>query len=758
MTRLQAFTLAHPPSPRKTVQSYLLTLQGPFEDPGLEPLSSSPAYTRDRTPRSPPNNRLETALTLHPYHHHHEHDKNHRKGKEGLERDGQKPKKSLVAALQPRLSNQLGAGVQPQQASASSSLKPAPKPTKVKENERRNKASRFVRDDSSSAELIARIDQASDRQNEPEPGPSRQRQEEPTMEEPVKVAEPSRRARKENEPAKPKHKSKASPETAKARDSKQDGLSKGKGKAKAEPTVEELEEQEAEEQRRRAKALIVKDRSKSATAVGTAAAAKVVAAANTSSSRKSKRITPSTSDESILPKAAPKPHKKTKADHAHGFVIEIPRAKNLGASRLTLQPPRKLGVFKKGAASGKVNVKNALPDLPFSEHAFLDVPQPSDSKLGPSASPSDMSSIEPLPAPTEKPPIFATNKKPREKQQPRQPAPDSDRTSSLSGLVAIVAPRKAALPKGARRLDLEPAPLRNPLGPSPRLSNSRISSSNASMLSPAASAIADTTSLHSAYSLRLRRERATKTAAAPTPSNLGSAPVIDTSAFWSKAANAAITTTTKSPPVNDSASTMPTSKEGQVSSLPQDSSSGFIQPDSQIDNALTPSSSSIERLLQDCAMPLQEASSESVPLQFDQPLTIDEDLGGSARWRSPALAAHSGQLVGSVIEQQLRDSEELMYASKRIKQRDALAPTHDCLVQTAFVTAPSSSLSSPPSLLDNPPLSDESFDSVEPVFIEPTSFSPRQTRSHQRVVQSERQDDSTEFHEAMRRFWPRSKC
>ncbi|KDE08896.1 hypothetical protein MVLG_00992 [Microbotryum lychnidis-dioicae p1A1 Lamole] len=758
-TRLQAFTLAHPPSPRKTVQSYLLSLQRPFEDPGLEPLSSSPAYIRDRIPRSPPVDRIETALTLHPYD-----ELKGRKQKKRIEAEAETEggkkikKKSLVAALQPRFSNQhtVQHGSSPTLPSTSKQVLKA-KGTA----ERRTKTSRFARDDSSSPELVARIDQASNRQNEqPEPGSSRPRPEAvATQDEPLKVTKTSRQARKENEPlVESKHKSKSAHEAKNARDSK---LDMRKGKGKAETTFEEQEEQEAEErlrarrERRRAKALIVKDRSKSATAVGTAAAAKVVAAAEAASSRKPKRITPSTSDESLLPRAAPtsKRHKKTRPDDAHGFVVEIPRAKNLGASRLTLQPLRKLGVFKKGAASGKVNVRRPLPDLPFSEHAFLDGPQPSN------ASPSDMSSIGPLSAPKQRLPKASKSKKSKGKQSSRQARPESDQTSSSSEPApVIVAPRKAAaLPKGARRLDVAPTPLRNPLGPSRRLSNSQPSSSNASMLSPAASAVADTTSLHSAYSLRLRRERVTKMTGMPTPSNLGSAPVIDTSAYWSQAANVTTNTTTKkSRPSND-----PVSKEVQASSPIRDSSSAdFIQPATQVSNILTPSSSSIERLIQDCAMPLQKpiSSDDFVHLPFDQAPTLEEGFEGSTRWRSPALAAHEGQLVGSVMEQQVGRDGMMMYASK-----EPIATTHNPLVQTL----PSSSISAPPRLLGPAAsLSDETLENMNddddeqtPVFFEPTVFSPRRTRSHpRRAAQQQNQDDSIEFHEAMRKFWPRSKC
>ncbi|BGP48270.1 hypothetical protein JCM10450v2_004142 [Rhodotorula kratochvilovae] len=163
----------------------------------------------------------------------------------------------------------------------------------------------------------------------------------------------------------------------------------GKLRAEAEEDdeLDEVEERlRARRERRRANAVIRKDRTLSAAAVGAAAAYKVKAA---------RRRDEGSDEEQENEDAGRKKAKRaTKEGESRRRVQEMGRAKNVATGRLTLKPKPQLGIFNKGKASARTKVGKGLPDLAFSEHAFLHgAPSP------PSSSSSSGSSASSLPAP-----------------------------------------------------------------------------------------------------------------------------------------------------------------------------------------------------------------------------------------------------------------------------------------------------------------------------------------------------------------------
>ncbi|GAA5820004.1 hypothetical protein JCM11251_005443 [Rhodosporidiobolus azoricus] len=168
---------------------------------------------------------------------------------------------------------------------------------------------------------------------------------------------------------------------------------KGKLRAEVEHHDEEKAELEdrlrARRERRASKALIRKDRTQTAASVGIAAAEKVKKAR-----KAKKRADRGSGDESDLA-AYPSPKKTRKKRtslerESRTKVQDLERPSGVGASRLTLKPPKQLGIFNKGKASARTQVGQRLPDLAFSELNFLNSTRrsPPSSPTG-SSSPSD---------------------------------------------------------------------------------------------------------------------------------------------------------------------------------------------------------------------------------------------------------------------------------------------------------------------------------------------------------------------------------
>ncbi|GAA5845518.1 hypothetical protein JCM9279_003059 [Rhodotorula babjevae] len=172
----------------------------------------------------------------------------------------------------------------------------------------------------------------------------------------------------------------------------------GKLRAEAETEVEldEVEQRlQARRERRQAKALIRKDRTLSAAAVGTAAAEKVKA-----SRRRRRAASDGESDEDQENEGVSRKKVKrtTKESRSRKVVQEMGKAKNVTQGRLTLKPKPQIGIFNKGKASTRTRLGGkGIPDLAFSERAFLDgAASPSCSS---SSSSAGTASSDSLPAP-----------------------------------------------------------------------------------------------------------------------------------------------------------------------------------------------------------------------------------------------------------------------------------------------------------------------------------------------------------------------
>ncbi|BGP40164.1 hypothetical protein JCM10449v2_004122 [Rhodotorula kratochvilovae] len=346
LANLAHHTAQHPPAPRRTVQSYLAaTPASPraYADPPLSPqrvraefegVSTPPRFRawRDaqREGAGPQRATEEEALVLHA---------SVERQKEGAHRDEQPPRRRkplLVQAMRGRTSS----------AAAATPAKRADK-GKGRARDKEPYAS------GESSILVPRVERQLA----------------------AAGAEGADAGAKKYVNAKTKRKEKA--------------WKGGKLRAEAEDG-EELDEVEerlrARRERRRANAVIRKDRTLSAAAVGAAAASKVKAA---------RRREEGSDEEQENEDAGRKKAKRgTKEGESRRRVQEMGRAKNVATGRLTLKPKPQLGIFNKGKASARTKVGKGLPDLAFSEHAFLH------DALSPSSSSSSGSSASSLPAPS----------------------------------------------------------------------------------------------------------------------------------------------------------------------------------------------------------------------------------------------------------------------------------------------------------------------------------------------------------------------
>ncbi|GAA6063334.1 hypothetical protein JCM10212_003920 [Sporobolomyces blumeae] len=150
---------------------------------------------------------------------------------------------------------------------------------------------------------------------------------------------------------------------------------KGKGRLREEveneEEVAELEERlDGRKERRRQKALVRRDTTRSAAATGVAAAANL---------RKGRRKRDEDdSDESGGGDDLKRTKRGRRAAETDGRerVNALERPRLIGPGRLTVKPPRNLGIFNKGKASARTAVGRPVPDLAFSEMNFLNSTRP----------------------------------------------------------------------------------------------------------------------------------------------------------------------------------------------------------------------------------------------------------------------------------------------------------------------------------------------------------------------------------------------
>ncbi|GAA5983686.1 hypothetical protein JCM11641_000933 [Rhodosporidiobolus odoratus] len=181
------------------------------------------------------------------------------------------------------------------------------------------------------------------------------------------------------------------------KEAKRSSAKKGKLRAEA-ALVEETEEVEerlrARRERRANKAFIRKDRTQSAAAVGTAAATKV---------KKAKRRVASDASDAASSESGKARRKKKKERHSVERVSRarmqgLQRPGTIGDGRLTLKPPKQVGIFNKGKASARTKVGQQLPDLAFSELNFLNSARRSPPLPSSPASSSSAENVRPAPA------------------------------------------------------------------------------------------------------------------------------------------------------------------------------------------------------------------------------------------------------------------------------------------------------------------------------------------------------------------------
>lgn len=353
---LQLFTERFPASPRKTVQRYLIEQCAhagsypPAVTDTLSPGPASPPRTTRVKRRLSSDDRAETALVLHSdeaqdgpgWLSGKKASRPSKKGEGGASSSATKKKPSLVAAMKPKMASLVQGS--PLEISSQERLG-----TKGRSKSKENRA-RTVEDDSGSSPLlVARADAREQERRQKEEG------EEAIS---AKRKASSAAARKENVTSKGSSKER-----------------KGKGKAEEEKPLPEpaskkpkkqedlLGEDEGEladrerffavlltspkltvpfaglrarKERRRAKAVIVKDHTQPAKAVGAAAASKVK-----SSHRKSKRQRgsdeeASSEEQQPAPETKEKKHRKASNADLNKELQDGHKAKNVGASRLTV--------------------------------------------------------------------------------------------------------------------------------------------------------------------------------------------------------------------------------------------------------------------------------------------------------------------------------------------------------------------------------------------------------------------------------------
>ncbi|GAA5909191.1 hypothetical protein JCM5296_000814 [Sporobolomyces johnsonii] len=242
---------------------------------------------------------------------------------------------------------------------------------------------------------------------------------------------------------------------------------KGKGKLRAEPQdaeeAQELEERlQARKERRRNKAFIRKNHTQSAAATGAAAAAKLKA------SKKRRHDdddleTGSDMDDVAATKKGKKKEKRSAEQSSHRRLQDLQRPKGIGEARLTLKPPKELGIFNKGKASVRTKVGKQLPDLAFSEMNFLN-----STRLAPPAPSSSSSSddLQPPPALAKQPTkpstgghkTYGTKSKSHRRPAAAELNLDSSSRSSMDSDAPILRPPpKPVVKKLATSLEARPA-------------------------------------------------------------------------------------------------------------------------------------------------------------------------------------------------------------------------------------------------------------------------------------------------------------
>ncbi|KAL8281114.1 hypothetical protein RQP46_006472 [Phenoliferia psychrophenolica] len=359
---LLRFTQLHPPSARRTVQSFLadqrsrtyprLTLDTtPTEPPSA--LSSLPPPSRPASENNNSRGAAETALVLH-------HDAEREESstlkaekstgsKAGKrDRDGEndqppapKKKPSLVAAMRPRTSSQ------PLKSPANADAKGSAKAKRTLDRVRE-----------SSPVLVPR---APDVANATSAG---------KVEDEVEVevqVEKKRKGKEREEPAALEDEDDAPvPVKAKAsgaRAAKARSVLREKEKENAfesDEEAEHMERLEARRQRRLAKALIVKDRTETAAKKGATAASKLKASKSRSKKEKRKHKDAGSddddSDASEDEERESKRRRKVSAAESNTLVQNTKKAANVSGTRLTMKPAVKLGLFHKGSASTRIKI------------------------------------------------------------------------------------------------------------------------------------------------------------------------------------------------------------------------------------------------------------------------------------------------------------------------------------------------------------------------------------------------------------------
>ncbi|GAA6042133.1 hypothetical protein JCM8097_003126 [Rhodosporidiobolus ruineniae] len=357
LANLASHTQQLAPAPRRTVQLYLQDQYhtrgeyelGPPASDEFEGVETSGGAGRKRkaeeeggSTRRERERRKDTALVLHAF--------DDPAGSPAQAASSQPAKKrpTLAGALRPRVSG------------ATLLSSPAPPATKKQRGEEGAGGP-----SGSSEVLVARVD----RREKAAEGEKRERKGKGKAKEVEQV----------DEPIKEKEKNSAA---------------KKKGKLRAEPVnneeAEELEDRLRGRRERRAnKAFIRKDRTQSAAALGAAAASKVKASSSKAKAKKRKAASDASSVDEDEEDEEPKKRKKRRSKEGESRVAvqEMQRPGGIGSSRLTLKPPKALGIFNKGKASVRTKVGKQLPDLAFSELNFLNGPRPS-----PPSSPSQSSS------------------------------------------------------------------------------------------------------------------------------------------------------------------------------------------------------------------------------------------------------------------------------------------------------------------------------------------------------------------------------
>ncbi|GAA5850615.1 hypothetical protein JCM8547_001931 [Rhodosporidiobolus lusitaniae] len=408
---------SNPPAPRRVVQLFLQDQQRTRGQYELLPPPSSELDGVADAPTLPSCNKRkagngrdkgDTALVLHVY------DDDEAGGRASADQEPPKKKRpTLVSALRPRLSSAPASNASPAQ-------KKAEKIEKATVQAERAGGS----DSGSSPPLVSRVEREARRRSSSPKKQGRVGRKE-GQEKPVKDRKGKGKARdEETEPKK---------EAPKA----------GKGKLRAEVAggteEEEVEDRlRARRERRANKAFIRKDRTQTAASVGAAAGTKVAKA-----KKKRRAVEPASSDqenESPSPEKAKK-KKRSAERHSREKLQGFHRPSAIGAPRLTLKPPKQLGLFNKGKASARTKVVKQLPDLAFSELAFLNAPRPSPPPpSSPSSSSADDLRALPTASSAKLPRTYGSKSKSRRSTSRHFPALEEDSSAAVEDVAPSLRP------------------------------------------------------------------------------------------------------------------------------------------------------------------------------------------------------------------------------------------------------------------------------------------------------------------------------